>query len=188
MRATPSAISAIAVNVITVSKLAAVTTAALVLDFLLLAGYSFGEIINNALDPIKGAGPVSFFLAMAVLPAIGAPVSVFTISAGAAFGPKLGIHLVVLFSLAAIAFNMAFANRALRPLFQRLVLHLGYRIRSAGHLEATGLVICLRATPGISFPLQNVLLGLADVPFARYLLMSCCVAWPINAAIILFDP
>ena len=44
----------------------------------------------------------------------------------------------------------------------------------------------LRVTPGIPFFAQNYLAGLADVPFGKYLLVSCLIAVPMNIAIMLF--
>jgi uncharacterized membrane protein YdjX (TVP38/TMEM64 family) len=56
-------------------------------------------------------------------------------------------------------------------------------VKSGG---ATDLIILLRVTPGVPFPVQNYLLGLARVPFGKYLLFSCLVQLPTNTAFILF--
>jgi uncharacterized membrane protein YdjX (TVP38/TMEM64 family) len=48
------------------------------------------------------------------------------------------------------------------------------------------LIVLLRVTPGVPFPVQNYLLGLAGVPFGKYLLVSSLIQCPINAAFILF--
>ena len=39
------------------------------------------------------------------------------------------------------------------------------------------MAVMLRVTPGVPFPLQNYLLGLAGMPFAKYMLISV----PLNA-------
>src|SRR5262245_32848199 len=61
------------------------------------------------------AAPAPFFLAMAVLPAIGVPLSPFMIVAGATFGIWVGL----IGSIAAIAINLcicyAIAHSTLRP-------------------------------------------------------------------------
>ena len=50
----------------------------------------------------------------------------------------------------------------------------------------TDLIVLLRVTPGVPFPVQNYLLGLAAVPFVRYLFVSCLIQLPINGAVIFF--
>jgi uncharacterized membrane protein YdjX (TVP38/TMEM64 family) len=147
-------------------------------------------MIHRILDLLRNAGPGVFFVAMILLPALGAPLSFFTLTAGSVFGPQMGLPLVMLLSLVAITANMAIshllARRALRPLLSRFLQHLGYRMPQVGSADGGDLTVLLRVTPGIPFAVQNYLLGLAAVPFARYLLVSCLVALPLNAAIIFF--
>jgi uncharacterized membrane protein YdjX (TVP38/TMEM64 family) len=50
----------------------------------------------------------------------------------------------------------------------------------------TDLIVLLRVTPGIPFCVQNYLAGLADMPFGKYMLVSCLVVWPLNIAFMLF--
>ncbi|MDQ2641368.1 MAG: VTT domain-containing protein [Pseudomonadota bacterium] len=139
---------------------------------------------------LRSAGPTTFFLAMAILPAIGAPLSFFCLTAGSVFAPQLGMPAVILLSLAAIAANMALshllARRALRPPLGYLVSRLGYQLPPVKSGDVTDLIVLLRVTPGLPFPVQNYLLGLAAVPFIRYFVVSCLIAFPLNAAIIFF--
>jgi uncharacterized membrane protein YdjX (TVP38/TMEM64 family) len=145
---------------------------------------------HQVLDLIRSAGPATFFLAMALLPAVGAPIAFFSISAGPLYGPQLGIPLVITLALAAITANMALshllASRALRPLLESLMKRLGYRLPRVESGDVNDLIVLLRVTPGVPFPVQNYLLGLAPTPFGRYLLISCLVAWPANVAFIVF--
>jgi uncharacterized membrane protein YdjX (TVP38/TMEM64 family) len=153
-------------------------------------GYDVPAAVEQVLSAVRDAGPAGFFLAMAVLPAAGVPLSFFTLAAGPVFGPTLGMPQVLLFSASAIAANMALAyllaHRTLRPLLVRLLRRLGYGIPSADAGDADGLALLLRVTPGIPFAVQNYMLGLAAVPFGRYMLVSCLVAFPLNAAIVVF--
>jgi uncharacterized membrane protein YdjX (TVP38/TMEM64 family) len=93
-------------------------------------------------------------------------------------------------SLVAIAVNIALchvlANRVLRPPLQHLLQRLGYQMPNIATGDVTDLIVLLRVTPGLPFPVQNYLLGLAAVPFLRYLILSCAIAFPLNAAIIFF--
>jgi uncharacterized membrane protein YdjX (TVP38/TMEM64 family) len=171
-------------------KLAVVGVVVLVAAALVARGLDLKGLLASGLELIRGAGPLAFFLAMAILPAVGAPMSAFTLTAGPVFAPTLGLGLVIFFALAAITFNMAvsywLARRAFRPLMEKLFVRLGYVLPRATPGDEVDLIVLLRVTPGIPFPVQNYLLGLAEVPFGKYLLVSCAVQWPINAAFIAF--
>ena len=170
-------------------KLAAAGVVLLVAAGLVARGLDLRALLAQGLDLIRGAGPVAFFTAMAVLPAAGAPLSAFSLTAGSAFGPQLGMVWVIALSLLAITANMALAyflaRRALRPLLEKLLTRLGYRLPQAGQEDATDLIILLRVT-GLPFPVQNYLLGLAGLSFGKYLLVSALIVWPTNAAFIFF--
>lgn len=170
-------------------KLAAVGAVLLVAAVLLARGLDLKALFAEVLASIRAAGPGWFFTAMAVLPAVGAPLSLFSLTAGSAFAGTLGMGLVIALSLLAITVNMALtyflARRAVRPILEKLVVRLGYRLPVAGVEDATDLIILLRVT-GLPFPVQNYLLGLAEVPFGKYLVVSCAVVWPAGAAFVLF--
>lgn len=170
-------------------KLAVVGVVLLAGAVLVARGVDLKGLLHRGLDVIREAGPVMFFLAMAVLPAIGAPLSFFSLTAGSVFGPQIGTPAVVFFSVAAITANMALsyvlAHRAFRPLLESLVKRLGYKMPQVDPGDVNGLIVLIRVTPGIPFPVQNYLLGLAGVPFGRYLLLSALIQLPINAAVVL---
>lgn len=160
------------------------------LTALLALGFDLKSLFHQALATIRNAGPAWFFLAMALLPAVGAPMSFFCLAAGSVFAPHLGMPIVLALALAAIAVNMALswllASRILHPPLQALLQRLGYRIPQVHVDSINDLVVLVRVTPGIPFPVQNYLLGLAAVPFGRYMLISTLIAFPLNAAIIYF--
>jgi uncharacterized membrane protein YdjX (TVP38/TMEM64 family) len=172
-------------------KLAAGAILALVILLLVARGVDLKGLVQRGLELIRSAGPVAYFTAMALLPAVGVPGTAFTLTAVPVFGPRLGTATVVLLALAALTVNMAFtyflASRWLRPPLQWLVAKLGYRMPQVDMADANDLIVLLRVTPGIPFPVQNYLLGLAGVPFLRYLVISCLIQWPINVAIMLFS-
>jgi uncharacterized membrane protein YdjX (TVP38/TMEM64 family) len=66
------------------------------------------------------------------------------------------------------------------------VERLGYRLPAASGEDATGLIILVRVTPGPPFFVQNYLLGLADVPFGRYLGWSVLVQGAFGTGVMLF--
>jgi uncharacterized membrane protein YdjX (TVP38/TMEM64 family) len=171
-------------------KLAAVGVVLLVAAVLVARGLDLKGLLAQGLELIRGAGPVAFFTGMALLPAIGAPLSVFLLTAGPVFGPTLGIGWVIVLAELAIVVNMVIsyylARRALRPLLEKLCTRLGYRLPRAAPGDEFDLIVILRLTPGPPFPVQNYLLGLADVPFWRYLITSFLCMAPVHIAFIVF--
>jgi uncharacterized membrane protein YdjX (TVP38/TMEM64 family) len=139
---------------------------------------------------ITGAGPVVFFSAMAVLPAFGVPMAPFALAAGPLFGEQLGFPTIILLGITALTLNCTvtywLARRWLRPLLTRLLARFGYSIPQVEREDITDLIVLLRVTPGFPFFVQNYLLGLADAPFLRYLVISCAIQWPINCGFMLF--
>ena len=73
-----------------------------------------------------------------------------------------------------------------RPVLEALLRRLGYKIPQVKKGDETGLIVLLRVTPGIPFPVQNYLLGLARASFGRYLLISFLIQGPLNAAFVVF--
>lgn len=171
-------------------KLAVAALVLLVAAGLIARGYDIKSMIQQGLALIRDAGPVVFFTAMALLPAAGVPLTFFTLTAGSVFSPQLGAPVVIALALAAITVNMAMsyflAHRAFRPALEALVRRLGYKLPSVGSSDVNDLIVLLRVTPGVPFPVQNYLLGLAAVPFGRFLLISALIQLPINGAIVLF--
>lgn len=171
-------------------KLAFAGVVLAVVGLLLLRGYDVKGLVQRTLDFVRGAGPGVFFLAQAVLPAMGAPQTAFSLTAGSLFGAQLGMGVVVLCSTLALVTNMALtywmASRLLRPVLSKLITRLGYRLPEVQAGDATDVIVLLRVTPGAPFPVQNYLLGLGRVPFGKYLLVSTLIAAPINVAFLLF--
>ena len=145
---------------------------------------------HRAIALIQKEGPLPFFSALAILPAVGIPAMAFTLTAGPVFGPEFGMPAVVAMVLAACTVNMLLsywlARYALRPWLTRLVAWLGYPMPRVPPGDLTALIVLLRVTPGIPFFAQNYLLGVADAPFWKYLIVSCLVSWPHTSAWVIF--
>jgi uncharacterized membrane protein YdjX (TVP38/TMEM64 family) len=171
-------------------KLIAVGAVVLIVALVAARGLDLKGLLAQGLDAIRGAGPVAFFTGMALLPALGAPLLAFSLTAGPVFGPTLGIGWVIALAHLAVLVNMAvsyfLARRALRPLLEKLFARLGYQLPRAAAGDEFDLIIILRVTPGIPFPVQNYLLGLAEVPFVRYLVTSFLCIAPANTAFVVF--
>jgi uncharacterized membrane protein YdjX (TVP38/TMEM64 family) len=171
-------------------KLAAVGAVLLIAAVLAARGLDLKALLAQGLELIRTAGPAAFFLAMALLPALGAPQMAFALTAGPVFVPTLGLGPVIALSLLALTVNMALsyflARRALRPVLVKIFQRLGYPLPRAAPGSELDLIVLLRVTPGVPFPVQNYLLGLAEVPFGKYLLVSALIQGPLNVAVILF--
>jgi uncharacterized membrane protein YdjX (TVP38/TMEM64 family) len=157
---------------------------------LVLRGVDLRGLGEQGMAAIRAAGPWAFFAGIVVLPAIGAPLLAFTLSAGEAFAPTMTMTGVVVATLAAVAGNLALsywlARYALRPLLSRLAGYYGYRIPTVTKGNAVSIILVLRLTPGIPFFMQSYILGLAEVPFRLYLLASwLCTAPLIVGGVIL---
>ena len=127
----------------------------------------------------RDAGPLPFFVAMALLPAAGFPLSMFTVAVALVFVPTLGLGPVLVCTVAAVAVNVTvsywIAARALRPLAARLVRHFGYNLPEIQPHAAWPIILLVRIVPGPPFFVQSYLLGLARVPFRTYLTLSTAV-------------
>lgn len=145
---------------------------------------------DRAMEAVRRAGPLAFFSAMAIFPACGVPMLAFTLPVGAIFGPTLGMPMVVVWSLVAMTVNLTLtyllARRALRPILEKLVKRLGYKLPEVESGDVLDLIIILRVTPGIPFCVQNYMLGLAEAPVGQYLWVSCLIALPYCAAFVMF--
>jgi uncharacterized membrane protein YdjX (TVP38/TMEM64 family) len=146
--------------------------------------------VGRVIGILQAGGPWVFFVAMALLPAVGAPLSMFSLTAGRAFGAQMEMGWVIAAAFAAIGVNILFtywlARRVFRPRIARLVTRFGYKLPELDEADLTDLIVILRVTPGTPFCVQNYLLGLVDAPFGRYMAISCVVMWAYAAAAIVF--
>lgn len=165
--------------------------AALLLAALLGAGvlWQFRDQLDRErllalVESFAAMGPWVFFGLMAVLPLFWIPVSPFLLLA-----PAFGMPVAIAGSWAALSVNMVVAwfisGKWFRPLFVRLVTRFGYSIPVVSSKGMVAFAVLLRITPGMPFPLQNYLLGLARMPLGKYLLVSLPLVWMISASLLL---
>jgi len=132
--------------------------------------------VDAVITGLREAGPAVFFVAMALLPAVGFPLLAFTLAAGPVFGPVLGPGWVIGWSLLAVAANLLLTywltNRALRPLITRLLDYFEVRLPQSAAGGAWQTTLIVRLTPGPPFWIQSYLLGLIRVPLVPYLVVS----------------
>jgi uncharacterized membrane protein YdjX (TVP38/TMEM64 family) len=162
----------------------------LVAGVLVLRGIEVRPLIDQGMAMIRGAGPWVFFSALAVLPVFGAPLLAFTIPAGEAFAGQMTLAGVLAATLAAIAVNLVLtywlARRAVRPMLERLLRRFGYTVPRVTAENALSITLLVRLTPGPPFFLQGYILGLADVPFRLFMLVSWLgvLPWAVGAVVL----
>jgi uncharacterized membrane protein YdjX (TVP38/TMEM64 family) len=171
-----------------VVKLALLAVGLLVLAVLILRGLDWRALVDGGMTMIRDAGPWVFFISMAVLPAVGAPLTFFTLPAGEAFGAQMGIGGVIVVTLAMITLNLALAywiaRYALRPLLTRLLKRYGYTIPRVTPENALSVALVVRLTPGAPFVVQNFILGVAETPFRLFMIVSWLAVAPWAAGAI----
>src|SRR6202142_1735440 len=166
-------------------KLSLGVAALAVVAVLVLRGGNYEDLAPPALAYIRGAGPWAFFSVTAVAPAFGAPLSAFSLTAGEAFGRQMTMPGVIAGILGAIAGNLAFTywlfRYALRPILSRVTERYGYTIPRVTPGNALSITLVLRLTPGPPFFMQSYILGLAEVPFRLYMVVSflCTIPWAV---------
>jgi uncharacterized membrane protein YdjX (TVP38/TMEM64 family) len=145
--------------------------------------------IDTVVLGLREAGPVAFFAAMALLPAIGFPMMAFTLTAGPVFGPTLGAGWVIAWSLLAVTANLLLsywlAHRALRPLVGRLLARFDYRLPESAAGDGWQVTLITRLVPGAPYWVQSYLLGLIRVPLMPYLAVSLLVMAGYLVALVL---
>ena len=167
-------------------KLAVVAVVLLVGAALVLRGVDLAALKDRAFAFVRELGPGVFFGAMLILPAFGVPMSLFTIPAGEAFAPRMGLGVVIAIALVVLAVNLALtywvSRYALRPLMTGLIKRYGYSVPKVTPENALTVTLGVRLTPGPPYALQGYLLGLAEVPFGLYMWVSWLVqgAWGVG--------
>lgn len=148
------------------------------------------ELVEQGVLWVRGLGAPMFFGLMAILPALGCPLSFFTVPAGSVFASELGMPLVLVLVWLSIGVNLALtywlARFALRPWLEKLCVWLGYKLPQVTAANQRGLVILVRVTPGPPYVLQSYLLGLAGVSFPTYFFISWVISSSYACAFVLF--
>lgn len=143
--------------------------------------------LDRGIAWVRAAGPGAFFTAMALVPA---PLWMFTVPAGEAFAGLLTLPGVIAAALAAIAVQIAvcygLARYALRPVVEKLVRRFGYTVPRLNADNALNVALLVRLTPGPPLFLQCFLLGVAEMPFGLYMIVSwlCTVPWVIGGVVL----
>jgi uncharacterized membrane protein YdjX (TVP38/TMEM64 family) len=110
------------------------------------------------------ADPTRFTILMAILPAVGAPISPFLVSAGAVFGAGLGLAVAMLTMPVHLGVAIL-AARLIRDPIRRFLDRRDIRIPSVDDDREVLYSVIFLATPGPPYAAKNLLLPLAGFRF-----------------------
>ncbi|MDE3084016.1 MAG: VTT domain-containing protein [Verrucomicrobiota bacterium] len=171
-------------------KLGALVFIAIVAGFFVLRGLDWRTLFNETMGAISAAGPWVFFTARALLPAAGAPLMAFTLTAGPAFESELGLGGVLAACATSLFINLSLtywlSRRWLRPWLEKLVIRAGYKVPQVAREDQFEVALLVRITPGPPHFLQSYLLGLAEIPFWMYLAISWTILMLYTVGLVIF--
>ncbi len=129
------------------------------------------------MDWIRSARLLPFFATMALLPAVGVPITPFFVLAGATFGSRVGLVGSLLSLGANLALCYFVARSSLQPRLVALLRRFDYELPNfaAGGKSALRFALVVKATPGVPAFVKNYGLGAAGVPFGVYFATSMSV-------------
>jgi uncharacterized membrane protein YdjX (TVP38/TMEM64 family) len=130
---------------------------------------------HSGMTAVSAAPPFALFLAIALLPLVGVPASPLLIAAGVRLGTARGYALALAGLFVNFSLGYWLARRWLRAPLNRWLTRRGHRVPNLSAADETPFILLFRITPGMPLVVQNYLLGLAEVNFRRYLLLSLAV-------------
>ena len=135
----------------------------------------------------REAEPFPFFVLMALLPALGFPITPLFVLAGAVFGATVGL----IGSVLALAVNLLLchwiAHSALRRHLQGVLARTRYRLPrfSGNRRSALQFVLLVRITPGVPLFLKNYLIGFSDIGLRLHFGISILLTGAYGAGFVL---
>lgn len=146
-----------------------------------------GEMRSRVVGILQSIPPILYFLAFAILPALGVPLSIFYLTAISVLGvshPAVGILL----GWIAVALNMALSNvlarSVLHPAIEWIIRHRNMTIPKIREENEWKIVLAVRLSPAPFF-IQNYLLALGHARWRTYLGLSMLVQGSIGMAVML---
>jgi uncharacterized membrane protein YdjX (TVP38/TMEM64 family) len=142
---------------------------------------------------IERARPLPFFIAMAVLPAIGLPFTPLYLLAGATFDLRLAILGTALALAANLTFCYFVGSSGLRPRLVSLFTRFGYELpdfdvetSGASARSSFRFAALVKLAPALPGFVKNYGLGAARVPFAIYFAVGMAVSGVYAVVLIVF--
>lgn len=124
----------------------------------------------------NNAGPVPFFIALAVLPVIGFPTTPFYIIAGATFDLPTAIIGSLLALVVNLTLSYVVARGPLRSLLEKWLARSGKGLPHVEKVGAWRFTLMVKCLPGLPTFLKNSAVALAGVPFPIYFGVSLVIS------------
>ena len=143
------------------------------------------ESFKEKIDSFGIWGPVIYIILYVLRPLILFPAAVFSASAGAIWGLKGLIYLLIGANLSAIVeFIIAryFAREAVEKLIKGKFSGIDKQIEKRGFIT----VLLIRLIPNVAWDIQNLALGLTKVKFRDYVLATLIGILPGSFALVYF--
>lgn len=148
---------------------------------------SFSVWLKGELSLLNKAPLILFPIAILILPIVGLPVSPVYLVAG---GRPENIWLVILLCFLGVVLNMAlgyFIAKWFAGFIRPKIEARGIKVPEVPRDEQCDIIFLVRMIPGNPLTVQNYLLGLANVEFKRYMLVSMPVQFFQVAGYIYFS-
>lgn len=162
----------------------AVLVVAAIIWLYIMAGGEIAGMWNLVQDKVNVAArahPAYLCLAIAILPLLGFPVSALYVLTGIIHGFAVGTALAWTGLFINLILSYLIAAWLFRAPLQSLLIKGGYSIPTIQPADITRTILIIRLTPAFPYFVQNYLLGLGRIPFARYLILSVLLQFPMAA-------
>jgi len=132
----------------------------------------------------REAGPIPFFIALAILPAVGFPITPFYLLAGATYGTVLALTGSALGLTANLTLCYWIAHSGLRRLLERWLARTSYEMPRVRRDQALMFALLVKLMPGIPTFVKNYLIGLSGLRFPLYFSISFAFSFVFGAVLI----
>jgi len=143
------------------------------------------ESFKEKIDSFGIWGPIIYIVLYVFRPLILFPAAVFSASAGAIWGLKGLIYLVIGANLSAIA-EFLIARYFAREMVEKLIQGKFSKIDQAVEKKGFITVLLIRLIPNVAWDIQNLALGLTKVKFRDYALATLIGILPGSFALVYF--
>lgn len=128
--------------------------------------------------------PLTFVIAMSLAPAFGFSIALFYLLAGVTFNFWLGWGLCLLSLFVNMTVGYVMARYCFRELIVKVLRRRQFKLPEISELNQFRITFLIRALPGVPFTLQNWILGILNVPYLLYIIVSLATQGLIAAIVV----
>lgn len=116
----------------------------------------------------REAGPVPFFLALAILPAVGFPTTPFYIMAGATFAPWVTVVGIAVSLAIHVTMCYWVAHSWMRRILVRILRRTKYQLPVLDQNRALRFALLVKMAPGVPTFFKTYLIGMSGISFPAH--------------------